>query len=106
MPNLSAVDWMISLIYFFFVISIAISLRQFIAKGDDFLLAGRSLPGWLCGLAFVAASLGSLEVLGMGAAGARYGLASASFFAPAPTLKVYPPAICASRSAQSRRTPS
>lgn len=80
MPNLSAVDWMIVLIYFFFVISIGLSLRQFIAKRDDFLVAGRVLPAWLCGFAFVAASLGSLEVLGMGAAGARYGLVSASFF--------------------------
>ena len=80
MPNLSAVDWMIALIYFFFVISIGLSLRQFITNRDDFLLAGRSLPAWLCGFAFVSASLGSLEVLGMGAAGARYGLASASFF--------------------------
>ncbi len=80
MPNLSAVDWMIVLIYFFFVISIGLSLRQFITNKDDFLLAGRSLPAWLCGFAFVSASLGSLEVLGMGAAGARYGLASAGFF--------------------------
>ena len=82
MPNLSAVDWMIPLIYFFFVISIGLSLRQFIANSDDFLLAGRALPAWLCGLAFVAASLGSLEVLGMGAAGARYGLASAILLRP------------------------
>lgn len=80
MPNLSAVDWMILLIYFFFVVSIGLSLRQFITTRDDFLLAGRSMPAWLCGFAFVAASLGALDVLGMGAAGARYGLASASFF--------------------------
>lgn len=80
MPNLSAIDWMIPLIYFFFVVSIGLSLRQFLGNRDDFLLAGRALPAWLCGFAFVAASLGSLEVLGMGAAGARYGLASASFF--------------------------
>jgi len=80
MPNLAAIDWMIVLIYFFFAISVAISLRQFIAGAGDFLLAGRALPAWLCGLAFAAASLGSLELLGMGAAGARYGFASASFF--------------------------
>lgn len=80
MPTLSAIDWLLVLIYFFFVITIALSLRQFIASSTDFLLAGRVLPAWLCGFAFVAASLGSLEVLGMGAAGARYGMASASFF--------------------------
>ncbi len=43
--------------------------------------AGRALPGWLCGMAMLGASLGSQEVLGMGAAGARYGLASVGFFA-------------------------
>ncbi len=81
-PNLSAVDWMIVLIYFFFVISIGLSLRQFISTRDDFLLAGRALPAWLCGLALVAASLGSLEVLGMGAAGARLRLGQRQFLRP------------------------
>lgn len=80
MPNLAAVDWMILLIYFFFVISIGLGLRQYIAGSQDFLLAGRALPAWICGLGFAGASLGALEVLGMGAAGARYGLTSASFF--------------------------
>ncbi len=81
MPDLAAVDWMILLIYFFFTISMGLGLRQYIATSGDFLLGGRVFPAWLCGLAFAGASLGSLEVLGMGAAGARYGWASASFFA-------------------------
>jgi len=80
LPNLAAVDWMIVLVYFFFAIAIGISLRQFIANSGDYLLAGRALPAWICGLAMVGASLGSIEMLGMGAAGARYGAASASFF--------------------------
>lgn len=80
MPNLAAADWIIVLIYFFFAISIALSLRQYIHNRGDYLLAGRSLPAWLCGFALAGASLGSMELLGMGAAGARYGMASASFF--------------------------
>jgi solute:Na+ symporter, SSS family len=79
-PNLSAVDWLILLIYFFFTISVGLGLRESMTGSRAFLLAGRSLPGWLCGLAMTGASLGSLEVLGMGAAGARYGPASAAFF--------------------------
>ena len=47
---------------------------------EIFLLAGRELPAWLCGLAFAGASLGSVELLGMGAAGARYGLESSAFY--------------------------
>ncbi|MFP5203919.1 MAG: sodium:solute symporter family transporter [Acidobacteriota bacterium] len=81
MPDLAAVDWMILLIYFFFTISIGLGLRQSIAASGDFLLGGRVFPAWLCGLALAGASLGSLEVLAMGAAGARYGWAGASFFA-------------------------
>ena len=80
MPNLAAPDWIIVLIYFFFAISIALSLRQYIHNHGDYLLAGRALPAWLCGFALAGASLGSMELLGMGAAGARYGMASASFF--------------------------
>src|SRR5208283_3971729 len=71
---------MILLIYFFFVLVIGVGLKAYTATSADFLLAGRKFPGWLCGLAFAGAGLGSLEVLAMGAAGARYGLVSASFF--------------------------
>lgn len=80
MQSLAAVDWMILLIYFFFVISIGLGLRQYIASGSDYLLGGRTLPAWLCGLAMTGASLGALEVLAMGGAAARFGLTSASFF--------------------------
>ena len=50
-------------------------------KGSgDFLLAGRSLPSWVCALAFVSFSLGAPEVIGMGAWGAKYGLETALFY--------------------------
>lgn len=81
MPSLAAIDWMILLIYFFFTVSIGLGLKQYIATSGDFLLGGRVFPAWLCGLAMAGASLGSLEILGMGAAGARYGWASTAFFA-------------------------
>ncbi len=78
--SLIAVDWMILLIYFFFVVSIGLGLRQYLATGNDYLLAGRTLPAWLCGLAMTGASLGALEVLAMGGAAAQYGPASIWFF--------------------------
>jgi SSS family solute:Na+ symporter len=80
-PNLASADWLILLLYCFFVLSAGFSLKPAITGSREFLQAGRSLPAWLCGLAMVGASLGSQEVLGMGAAGARYGLASAELFA-------------------------
>ncbi len=80
MTPISSVDWIILLIYLFFTISIGLGLKESMTGSRQFLIAGRSLPGWLCGLALAGVSLGSLEVLAMGAAGARYGLSSAAFF--------------------------
>jgi SSS family solute:Na+ symporter len=80
-PILASADWLILLIYGFFVLSAGFSLAPSIAGSQDYLQAGRKQPGWLCGLALVGASMGSLEVLGMGAAGARYGVASMGLFA-------------------------
>ncbi|MFZ1938724.1 MAG: Na+/galactose cotransporter [Terracidiphilus sp.] len=80
MPNLASTDILIVLIYFFFMLAVGISLKPLLAGGLDFLQAGRALPAWICGLAMTMASLGSQELIGMGAAGARYGFASIPFY--------------------------
>jgi len=80
-PVLASADWLILLIYCFFVLSAGMSLAPAMTGSREFLQAGRKLPGWLCGLALIGASMGSLEVLGMGAAGAEYGLTSMGLFA-------------------------
>lgn len=80
MPNLSAADGLILLIYFFFVAGIGFALRPYIKSSSDFLLAGRAMPAWIGGLAFIGASLGGQELIAMGALGARYGLQSAQFY--------------------------
>ncbi len=81
MPNLAAADSLILLIYGFFMLTAGFSIRPAIKASTDFMQAGRAMPGWVCGVAMLGASLGSQEVLGMGAAGARYGLASVGLFA-------------------------
>ena len=81
MPSLAATDSLILLIYAFFVLAAGFSLRPAMTGSREFMQAGRMIPGWLCGMAMLGASMGSQEVLGMGAAGARYGLASVGFFA-------------------------
>lgn len=80
MPNFAAADWLILLIYFFFVLVAGFSLKPFMTGSREYLQAGRSLPGWLCAMAMLGAGLGAQELLGMGAAGARYGLASVGLF--------------------------
>jgi solute:Na+ symporter, SSS family len=79
-PNLAAADNLILLIYCFFVLAVGISLKPLITSSQEFLQAGRSLPAWICGIAMTMASLGSQETIGMGAAGANYGLASIPFY--------------------------
>jgi solute:Na+ symporter, SSS family len=78
--NLTAVDWLIMLLYFVFVLGIGFALRRSMKTSKDFFQAGRALPAWICGLAFISANLGAQEVIGMGASGAKYGLETAHFY--------------------------
>src|SRR5277367_6195928 len=77
---LHTVDWLIMLLYFVFVLGIGFALKRFMKTSKDFFQAGRSLPAWICGLAFISANLGAQEVIGMGASGAKYGIATSHFY--------------------------
>ncbi len=78
--HLTTVDWVIMLLYFVFVLGIGFALKRFMKTSKDFFLAGRSLPAWICGLAFISANLGAQEVIGMGASGAKYGIVTSHFY--------------------------
>jgi SSS family solute:Na+ symporter len=78
--GLFAVDWVILGLYVAFVLAIGWFVSRRTKSGDDFLLAGRSVPAWICGLAFISANLGAQEVIGMAASGAKYGIATAHFY--------------------------
>jgi len=78
--NLSVVDWLIMLVYFAFVLGIGFALKRYMRTSNDFFLAGRSIPAWVCGLAFISANLGAQEVIGMGASGAKYGINTSHFY--------------------------
>jgi solute:Na+ symporter, SSS family len=62
------------------ILGIGLLARRQIRTGLDFFLSGRSLPAWITGLAFIAANLGALEILGMAANGAKYGIATVHFY--------------------------
>src|SRR3977135_304634 len=64
------------LVYFVFVLGIGFALKRYMRTSNDFFLAGRSIPAWICGLAFISANLGAQEVIGMGASGAKVGMAT------------------------------
>jgi solute:Na+ symporter, SSS family len=78
--QLTFVDWLIMLLYFVFVLGIGFALKRYMKTSKDFFQAGRALPAWICGLAFISANLGAQEVIGMGASGAKYGLETCQFY--------------------------
>ncbi len=78
--HLGWLDYSILLFYFLLVLGIGWALRTRIKASSDFLLASRSIPTWVTGLAFLSVNLGAQEVMGMAACGAKYGIMSSHFY--------------------------
>jgi SSS family solute:Na+ symporter len=78
--SLSWIDYTIMLIYFVFVLGIGWALKKYMKGASAFLEAGRSLPAWVTGLAFISTNLGALEVMGMTGCGVKYGMLTTHFY--------------------------
>ena len=78
--TLATVDYLIFAVYFVFVLGIGWVLKRKVSTSEDFLTSGRSVPVWITSLAFVAANLGALELIGMCASGAKYGIMTSHFY--------------------------
>ena len=78
--HLQWIDYTILLLYTGFVIGIGFALARYMKSSSDFLTSGRSIPTWVTGLAFISANLGALELVGMAASGAKYGIATSHFY--------------------------
>jgi SSS family solute:Na+ symporter len=78
--HVSTLDYAILAVYFLVVLGIGAVARLTIKTDVDYFLSGRSLPAWITGLAFMAANLGALEILGMAANGAQYGVATVHYY--------------------------
>src|SRR6202020_639694 len=76
----ATIDYVIIAIYFAMVLGIGFVARLAIKTDVDFFLSGRSLPAWIAGLAFIAANLGALEILGQAANGAQYGVPAVHYY--------------------------
>jgi SSS family solute:Na+ symporter len=74
------IDYAVMVVYFVFVLGIGFTLKRYMRTSTDFFLSGRSIPAWITGLAFISANLGAQEVIGMGASGAKYGIATSHFY--------------------------
>ncbi len=78
--HLGFVDLLVIALYFVVVIGIGFYLKRFTKTGEDFFLAGRDMTAWIAGLSFVAANLGSLELMGWAAAAYQYGILAAHWY--------------------------
>jgi SSS family solute:Na+ symporter len=78
--QLHVIDYLIIIIYVGFVIGIGYALKRYMKTSSDFFMSGRSISAWVAGLAFVSANLGALELVGMTASGAKYGIATCHFY--------------------------
>ncbi|MFC0503096.1 sodium:solute symporter family protein [Micromonospora costi] len=78
--NMNALDYVLLALYFVTVLGVGFAARRAIRTSVDFFLSGRSLPAWVTGLAFVSANLGALEIIGMAANGAQYGVMTVHYY--------------------------
>jgi solute:Na+ symporter, SSS family len=78
--SLAPVDLVIIVLYFAMVLGIGFYLRRFTKTGEDFFLAGRDMTAWIAGLSFVAANLGSLELMGWAASAYQYGILATHWY--------------------------
>ncbi|MEV6705077.1 sodium:solute symporter family protein [Micromonospora wenchangensis] len=78
--NMNVLDYGILALYFVTVLGVGFAARRAIRTSVDFFLSGRSLPAWVTGLAFVSANLGALEIIGMAANGAQYGIMTVHYY--------------------------
>jgi SSS family solute:Na+ symporter len=76
----NAVDYTLVVAYFAVVMLIGFAARRRVSDSLDFFLSGRSLPAWVTGLAFISANLGAVEIIGMSANGAQFGMATFHYF--------------------------
>jgi SSS family solute:Na+ symporter len=74
------VDYALVVVYFAVVLLIGVAARRRVSDSLDFFLSGRSLPAWVTGLAFISANLGAVEIVGMSANGAQFGMATMHYF--------------------------
>jgi SSS family solute:Na+ symporter len=78
--DMNGFDYAILFVYFALVLGIGWIAKRYVKTSLDYFLSGRSLPAWITGLAFVSANLGATEILGNGANGAQYGVATVNYY--------------------------
>jgi SSS family solute:Na+ symporter len=78
--NAAPIDYVLIGVYFVLVLGIGAMARRSVSSSLDFFLSGRSMPAWVTGLAFISANLGAVEIFGMTANGAQFGVPTVHYY--------------------------
>ena len=75
--TLAPADVLVICLYFALVLGIGLYLKRRVRASKDFFFAGKGVGAWVAGMSFVAANLGTLELLGWSASAYQYGMLAA-----------------------------
>jgi SSS family solute:Na+ symporter len=78
--SITWIDYIVIALYFIGVLGVGLYLKKYTKTGEDFFLAGRRNSAWVAGLAFLAANMGAVELMGMAASSYEYGILTAHFY--------------------------
>jgi SSS family solute:Na+ symporter len=78
--TLAPADLVVICLYFALVLGIGVYLKRRVRASNDFFFAGKGVGSWVAGLSFVAANLGTLELLGWSASAYQYGMLAAHWY--------------------------
>ena len=78
--TLAPADVAVICLYFAIVLGVGLYLKRQVRASDDFFFAGKGVGTWVAGLSFVAANLGTLELLGWSASAYQYGMLAAHWY--------------------------
>jgi SSS family solute:Na+ symporter len=78
--TLAPADFVVICLYFALVLGIGLYLKRRVRASKDFFFAGKGVGSWVAGLSFVAANLGTLELLGWAASAYQYGMLAAHWY--------------------------
>ena len=80
MPGqLAALDYFVLAAYLGGTLALGLYLSRRIHTGEDYFLAGRSLPWWVIGMSLVASDIGGTDIIGVGGAAFSFGMAVGNF---------------------------
>ena len=77
--SLAGIDYVIFLVYLAGVLGFGIYLTRAVKSSGDYFLAGRRLPFFAIGMSIVVSDIGATDLIGLGGAGYRYGIAAANW---------------------------